>query len=123
MKFCCDFELRGVEVMKVNFTESALRCLLEIESYGTESYTVDEVAVFTEGLVTRNSKAISEHPEMYRYNTTLLDFGVRFQERLDSSYRCLYQVIDEQIYIMLLLHTKQDLVSALYRHQILKGLI
>lgn len=108
--------------MKVNFTESALHCLKEIESFGIESYTAEEVALFTEGLVTRNSQAISENPEVYRYNATLLDFGVKFQERLDSSYRCLYQVIGDQVYIMLILHTKQDLASALYRHQILKGI-
>lgn len=108
--------------MKVNFTASALYCLQEIESFGVDAYSPEEAALFTEGLVMRNSRAISADPNVYRYNATLLDFGVKFQERLDSSYRCLYQVIDGEVYIMLILHTRQDLVGALYRHQILKGI-
>ncbi|UPQ86916.1 type II toxin-antitoxin system RelE/ParE family toxin [Vibrio sinaloensis] len=108
--------------MEVIFTEMAVNCLLEIESLAGENYSAGKVAAFTDGLVNRNHDAISENPERYRYNATLLDFGIKFQERLDSSYRCLYEVIDNKAYVMLILHTKQDLISALYRHQILRNL-
>lgn len=107
--------------MEVVFTEMALSCLLEIESLSIGHHSPEQVASFVDGLITRNHQAISEDPKRYRYNATLLDFGVKLQERLDSSYRCLYEVIDNKAYIMLILHTKQDLVGALYRHQLLKG--
>lgn len=106
--------------MEVVFTEMAVNCLLEVESLAVENHSEEQVAVFTDGLVNRNYDAISENPDRYRFNATLLDFGIKFQERLDSSYRCLYEVIDNKAYVMLILHTKQDLISALYRHQIIK---
>ncbi len=107
--------------MEVVFTEMAVNCLLEIESLAVENHSEEQVATFTDGLVNRNYEAIFENSERYRYNATLLDFGIKLQERLDSSYRCLYEVIGNKAYVMLILHTKQDLISALYRHQIIKN--
>jgi len=107
--------------LEVIFTEMAVNCLLEIESLAVEYHSEEQVVAFTEGLVIRSYDAISDDPERYRYNPTLLDVGVKFRERLDSSYRCLYEIIDNKAYVMLVLHTKQDLISALYRHQIIKG--
>ncbi|UGA53356.1 type II toxin-antitoxin system RelE/ParE family toxin [Vibrio sp. VB16] len=106
--------------MEVVFTEMAVNCLLEIESLAVENYSEEQVATFIDGLVNRNYEAIFENSERYRYNATLLDFGIKFQERLDSSYRCLYEVIGNKAHVMLILQTKQDLISALYRHQIIK---
>ena len=107
--------------MQVVFSEIAENCLKEIESFSIDNYPASEIAIFVDGLVERNYNAILSQPTLYRYNRTLLDLGVKFQERLDSSYRCLYEVKDEVAYIMLILHTKQDLISALYRHQLIRN--
>ncbi|WP_070971296.1 type II toxin-antitoxin system RelE/ParE family toxin [Vibrio sonorensis] len=108
--------------MEIVFTEMAVNCLLEIESIAVENHSEEQVAAFTDGLINRNYDAISKNPERYRFNATLLDFGIKFRERLDSSYRCLYEIVDDRAYVMLILHTKQDLISTLYRHQIIKDL-
>ncbi|MFT6895892.1 MAG: toxin ParE1/3/4 [Paraglaciecola sp.] len=108
--------------MQVLFTETAENCLKEIESFAIDNYPLGEIAAFVDGLVERNYAAIAQQPTLYRYNRTLLNFAVKFQERLDSSYRCLYEVKDDVAYVMLILHTKQDLVSALYRHQIIRNI-
>ncbi|MDV7102804.1 type II toxin-antitoxin system RelE/ParE family toxin [Vibrio sp. TH_r3] len=92
--------------MEVVFTEMAVNSLLEMESLGVENDSEEQVAVFTDGLVDRNFDAISENPERYRFNAILLDFGIKFQERSDSSYRCLYEVIDNKAYVVLILNTK-----------------
>lgn len=99
----------------------AENCLKEIESIAIDNYPSNEIAAFIDGLVERNYDAIAHQPNLYRFNSTLLDFGVKFQERLDCSYRCLYEVKDDVAYIMLILHTKQDLVGALYRHQLIRN--
>ena len=109
--------------MQVFFTTMAENCLKEIESLALEQLTQEEVARFVDDLIERNYEPISRQADLYRYNQTLLDFGIKFQERLDSSYRCIYQVIDNTAYVMLILHTKQDLEAALYRHQIIRNII
>lgn len=109
--------------MQVLFTTMAENCLKEIESLALEQMPQEEVVRFVDDLIERNYEAISRQPDLYRYNQTLLDFGIKFQERLDSSYRCIYQVIDNTAYVMLILHTKQDLDAALYRHQIIRNII
>lgn len=107
--------------MQVLFTEMAENCLKEIESLALNNHAPESVYAFVDGLIERNYAAISAQPTTYRFNSTLLDYGIKFQERLDHSYRCLYEVRGDKAYIMLILHTRQDLVSALYRHQIIRN--
>lgn len=107
--------------MQVLFIEMAENCLKKIESLALNNHSTEVVYTCVDGLIERNFAAIANDPSVYHYNTTLLDFGVKFQERLDSSYRCLYEVRGDTAYIMLILHTKQDLVAALYRHQIVRN--
>ena len=67
--------------MQVLFTEMAENCLKEIESIAIDNYPSNEIAAFIDGLVERNYDAIAHQPNLYRFNSTLLDFGVKFQER------------------------------------------
>lgn len=106
--------------MEVKFTQMVENCHQEMESFAIEHFPENEVAEFVDGLVIRNDEAIRDNPSLYRYNKTLLDFGIKFQERIDNGYRCLYEIENDTAYIILILRTKQDLISALYRHQILR---
>ena len=106
--------------MEVKFTQMAENCLQEIESFAIEHFPENEVSEFVDGLVIRNYEAICENPTLYRYNKTLLDFGIKFRERIDNGYRCLYEIENDTVFVMLFLRTKQDLISALYRHQVIR---
>ena len=45
----------------------------------------------------------------------------KIQERVDQSYRVLFEINGGVVCILLVLHTKQDIVKALFRHQIIRG--
>ncbi|MCL1027719.1 type II toxin-antitoxin system RelE/ParE family toxin [Serratia silvae] len=61
-----------------------------------------------------------EDPKHYRFNATLADYGLALRERLDKhEYRTLYEITGYTVDILLFLHTRQDLTSALRRHMLL----
>lgn len=105
----------------VEVTESAFRCLADIESFKIESMGIEEAANFTETLLSDAIKHIKEDPERYRFNPILADFGLKVRERIDlKGYRILYEKRNHSIYLLLILHMRQDLITALYRHQMLR---
>ncbi|BGI52278.1 MAG: hypothetical protein HamCj_06310 [Candidatus Hamiltonella defensa (Ceratovacuna japonica)] len=109
-------------MLTVYVTESAFRCLSDIESFKMESMGIKEATHFTEALLLDAVKYLQEAPERYRFNPVLADFGLRVRERHDQKrgYRILYEIREHSIYILLILHKRQDLLTALYRHQMLK---
>ncbi|QWA10872.1 type II toxin-antitoxin system RelE/ParE family toxin [Sodalis ligni] len=108
-------------MVNVNITETALLCLTDIESFQSDLNGAQSAAELTESLLLDSVAALQEDPKRYRYNSILADFGLKVRERLDpKGYRLLYDENDEDVNILLILHTRQDLVRALYRLQILR---
>ncbi|MBC8952752.1 type II toxin-antitoxin system RelE/ParE family toxin [Xenorhabdus sp. PB62.4] len=105
----------------IRLTGMAVRCLEHIESFNALEFSPQKAAEITEQLINESIAAIAEDLQRYRFNASLLDFGVFIRERLDADkgYRVLYEIKGDLIYILLFLSTKQDLAKALYRHQIL----
>jgi len=108
-------------VAKVVITEAAFTCLQDIESFKSNVIGADEAASLADEVLMESVSAISEDPLRYRVCTQLADYGLQVRERIDRhGYRTLYEVKDDVAQIILVLHTRQDIVLALYRHMILR---
>ena len=81
----------------------------------------DEVSSFIELFVEKNMNKLSLNPKMYPFSTQALDYGLKIQERIDQNYRLLFEVKDDVVFVLLVLHTKQDILKALFRHQVIRG--
>jgi len=109
--------------MKIEVTQFAFDCLAEIEAFGIiKGHSPEEAGNFVDDLLIRSTTAISQNPRMFHYSPRLVDFGLKMRERLDeTSHWCLYEVAGDTVFIMLYVHTRQDLVRALYRHHIIRS--
>lgn len=109
---------------KVNVTiaPTAEWALKEIESYKSINTNPSEAANFVDELLLDSVDAITQDPTRYRYNSTLLDKGVRFREWIDAEkgYRVLYEEYNTNVDILLYSSTKQDYESLLYRYNIIR---
>lgn len=105
----------------VRLTDTAVQCLFDVEFFKTTTLKSPKAAAeFTDTLLQRTIKRIQDNPKQYKYNTTLAEYGLAIRERIDvSDHRILFDVneTEKTIYILLILHTRQDLLKALYRHQ------
>ncbi len=109
-------------MVTVEITESALACFLDIESFKVNVLGADAAANFVEQLLVDAVAAIETEPLLYRFSSELADYGLRVHERIDRhGYRTLYEVHGTVARILLVLHTKQDIESALYRHLIIRS--
>ena len=106
---------------QVRLTDTAIQCLFDVEFFKTTTLKNSKAAAeFTDALLQRTIKKIQNNPKQYKYNTTLAEYGLAVRERIDESdHRILFEVneTDKTIYILLILHIRQDLLKALYRHQ------
>ncbi|MEN3157539.1 type II toxin-antitoxin system RelE/ParE family toxin [Alkalimonas sp. NCh-2] len=107
--------------MQLQFTRTALRCLQDIESWQAEFKGPEAAAAWVDAYLQQNVEAILAAPDRYRFNPLLADYGLMLRERLDQDHRLLYRQQGEHLYVLLVLHCKQDLVRALYRHQLMRG--
>ena len=106
----------------MEITESALACFLDIESFKVNVLGADAAANFVEQLLVETVSAIETEPLLYRISAELADYGLRVHERIDRhGYRTLYEVDGSVARLLLVLHTKQDIQSALYRHLIIRS--
>ncbi|MDI2111757.1 type II toxin-antitoxin system RelE/ParE family toxin [Commensalibacter nepenthis] len=106
---------------QVKLTDTAIQCLFDIEAFKTITLkSAKATAEFTDSLLKRSIDRIRRNPKQYKYNTILANYGLSVRERIDEDdYRILFEVNEKTkiIYILLILHTRQDLLKALYRHQ------
>ncbi|MDP4529237.1 type II toxin-antitoxin system RelE/ParE family toxin [Alkalimonas delamerensis] len=107
--------------MALYITQTALRCLQDIESWQAEFKGPEAAAAWVDAYLQQNVEAILAAPDRYRFNPLLADYGLMLRERLDQDHRLLYRQQGEHLYVLLVLHCKQDLVRALYRHQLMRG--
>ncbi|MCC5826373.1 type II toxin-antitoxin system RelE/ParE family toxin [Alkalimonas sp.] len=107
--------------MQLQFTRTALRCLQDIESWQAAFKGPEAAAVWVDDYLQQSVQAILAAPDRYRFNALLADYGLMLRERLDQDHRLLYRQQGDQIFVLLVLHCKQDLVRALYRHQLMRG--
>ena len=108
-------------MVTVEITESALECFLDIESFKVNVLGSDAAANFVEQLFVEAVSTIEKDPLLYRISAELADYGLRVHERIDRhGYRTLYEVDGSVARLLLILHTKQDIQSALYRHMIIR---
>lgn len=106
---------------QVKITDTAVQCLFDIEFFKTEAFKSAKLAAdFADSLLKRTVEKIQNNPKQYKYNTILAEYGLTIRERIDESdHRILFEVNEAKkvIYILLILHSRQDLLKALYRHQ------
>ncbi|MGO4745450.1 type II toxin-antitoxin system RelE/ParE family toxin [Serratia quinivorans] len=104
----------------VHLTDTALRCLSDIESYKAFYLGPLGAARFVDALFADTLENLRTDPLRCRFNAQLAEFGLAVRERLDRhDYRTLYEVTENRVYILLFLHTRQDIGAALWRHMLL----
>lgn len=114
-------ESKSISTVTVEITESAFLCLQDIESFKINIIGAEAAGQFVEQMLSGSVVAIGNNPTLYRINPDLANFGIRVHERIDEhGYRFLYELQDSVASILLILHTKQDIVSALFRHMIFR---
>lgn len=105
---------------EVRLTETAFQCLADIESFKTATIGPVDAGHFVDQLLLEAIAKLQEDPKRYRFNATLAEYGLALRERLDKNgYRTLFEISDNTVYILLFLHTRQDLTRALLRHMLL----
>lgn len=108
--------------MRVLLTKTAIDCILDIKNHSQSKYSDNVVSEFIDTMVNNIITDINLYPTRFPFNVQLLDFGLKCREKYFEDYRCLYEIKNNTAYILLILHTKQDIESALYRHIILRDL-
>ena len=107
--------------LPVRVTATALTCLQDIEAFDAVHSGAEHAAVLVETLLTEAVAAISANPLLYRQCPSTADYGLDVRERIDQKgYRVLYSVQHDAAYILLVLHQRQSIDDALYRHLILR---
>lgn len=107
--------------LAVRVTDTALICLQDIESFDAVCSGAEHAAALVEVVITEAVTAISEHPLLYRQCPSTVDYGLDVRERIDPrGFRVLYSVRADAAYILLVLHQRQSIEDALYRHLILR---
>lgn len=104
----------------VHLTNTALQCLNDIESFKASTLDPQGSARFVDMLFADTLQHLRTDPLRCRYNVQLAEFGLAVRERLDRhDYRTLYEVTENRVVILLILHTRQDIGAALWRHMLL----
>ncbi|CAI1069487.1 type II toxin-antitoxin system RelE/ParE family toxin [Serratia quinivorans] len=104
----------------VHLTNTALQCLSDIESFKAITLGPPGSARFVDTLFAETLEHLRVDPLRCRYNAQLAEFGLAVRERLDRhDYRTLYEVTENRVDILLILHTRQDIGAALWRHMLL----
>lgn len=107
--------------LPVRVTATALICLQDIEAFNAERSGPVQAAVLVDTLLTEAVAAISANALVYRQCPTTTDYGLDVRERIDQKgFRVLYCVQPDAAYILLVLHQRQNIEDALYRHLILR---
>lgn len=107
--------------LPVRLTDTALTSLQDIEAFLAVQHGVTQAAALVESLLLDAATAIGEQPLIYRQCPTTTDYGLDVRERIDQKgYRVLYSVTPEAAHILLVLHQRQSIGDALYRHLILR---
>ncbi|BBQ32850.1 hypothetical protein WP2W18E01_P10970 (plasmid) [Aeromonas caviae] len=107
--------------LPVRVTATALTCLQDIEAFNAVHCGPEQAAVLVETLLTEAVAAISTNALLYRQCPATADYGLDVHERIDQKgYRVLYSVQPDAAYILLVLHQRQSIEDALYRHLILR---
>ncbi len=107
--------------LPARLTDSALTCLLDIESFDAVRNGAEHTAALVEVVITEAMTAISEKPLLYRQCQSTADYGLDVRERIDQrGFRVLYSVRADAVYILLVLYQRQNIEDALYRHLILR---
>ena len=107
--------------MQVLLTKTAIQCLQDIKSFKLINSESEQVASLIKLFIETNVNKLSLKPKMHPFSTQALDYGLKIQERVDQNYRVLFEINEGVVFILLVLHTKQDIVKALFRHQIIRG--
>lgn len=107
--------------LPVRVTATALTCLQDIEAFDAIDNGAEHAAALVETLLTEAVTAISVNSLFYRRCPSMADYGLDVRERIDQKgYRVLYSVQPDAVYILLVLHQRQSIEDALYRHLILR---
>lgn len=105
----------------LRFTRTAEVCLFDIESFKTSTMGTALAARFVDDLFDVIVNNLEADPFRYRYNIELLELGLETREYLtNQGYRVLYGIDDNVVDVWLILHTRQDIETALWRHMMFR---
>lgn len=108
--------------LPVYVTKTALNSLQEIECFQTHHVDAWRASTVVDNLLSDAVFYVAEDPNRYRFNSDLCDAGFPLRERIDGGYRILYHADRGGIYLLLFAPIHADMVSMLYRHQIIRNL-
>ena len=99
----------------VLLTDGAARDLNELYDYIASHDTPQKADYVLEQIENAFSK-LSDFPERSVYPKELLELGIReYREIFFKPYRIIYRVIDKNVYVLLIVDSRRDLLSLLQR--------
>jgi toxin ParE1/3/4 len=102
---------------QVVITQTAIDCALDIEDFNAPIIGRDEAQALAYSLIDDAEAHLSENPLRFRACAEIADYGLDVRERIDSrGYRTLFSVTEGTVEVLLILHQRQDIQGALYRH-------
>lgn len=100
-----------------NFTQAAIDCLQEIESFNAYRLGKEGASELTDTLIDDIVAHLSDQPLMYPICAQLADYGLGYRERIDDrGFRAIFSVAGERVDVLLILHQRQSIQDALLRH-------
>lgn len=108
---------------KVIVTKTAVDCALDIQGFNTSRLGQKAAQELAFSLLDDAEAHLSQDPMRFRACPQLADFGVTVRERIDNrGFRTLFIVkegaegTEGTVYVLLILHQRQDIQGALSRH-------
>lgn len=102
---------------QVKITQTAIDCALDIEDFNTPRIGRDEAQALAFSLIDDAEVHLSESPQRFRVCAEMADYGLEVRERIDGrGYRTLFLVTEGTVEVLLILHQRQDIQGALFRH-------
>jgi len=104
---------------KVSLTQSALNDLYAINDYYLAQVS-DKIAGNVINKIQASIQSLKDLPERGTIPTELSATGMtRYRQILSSVYRIIYRIEDKNIYIVMVIDGRRDVVTALTRRQLM----
>ena len=104
---------------KVSLTQSALNDLYAINDYYLAQVS-DKIAGNVINKIQASIQSLKDLPERGTIPTELSATGMtRYRQILSSVYRIIYRIEDKNIYIVMVIDGRRDVVTALTRRQLI----
>jgi toxin ParE1/3/4 len=106
-------------VYKVSLTQAALNDLYAINEYYLAQVS-DKVATSILNNMQETIQNLEHFPERGTVPSELTDTGItQYRQVLSSVYRIIYRIKDNEVFVVMVIDGRRDVVSALIRRQLM----